>query len=113
MIGIRWAMIGGSAVSRMRYCLDCVGVDMATLYVGEPFWTDRNPAWEVTATGRAEEYISQTDFEMTVADWLAQHRISFRKTGNTTKSNSAGRIYQYHIRIADEQARTLFTLRWS
>jgi len=106
-------MIIGFGIRRMRCCLDCDGVDMATLYVGEPFLTDRNLAWEVTATGRAEEYISQTDFEMTVADWLAQHRISFHKTGNTTKSNSAGRIYQYHICIADEQARTLFTLRWS
>ena len=84
---------------------------MAHLYVGEPFWTDRTG--EITANSKPGQYISRSLFIEAVNDWLDEHQITYQWDGESTHEIDGIVTYQYHVRIANKQMRTLFALRWS
>jgi hypothetical protein len=84
---------------------------MATLYVGEQFWTDR--VYEVTARSQPGQYPSRSMFIEAVNKWLIKHDISYKWQGESTHDHDGVITYQYHVRIPVKHDRTLFALRWA
>ena len=84
---------------------------MATLYVGEQFWTDT--AWEVTARSVPGQYPSRSMFIEAVNDWMDEREIAYKWSGESTHEIEGVVTYQYHVRIVEKKSRILFALRWA
>lgn len=84
---------------------------MATLYTGEPFWTDRN--WVVTATSKKGQYKGRTEFIDAVNAWMDQQKIPYKWSGESTHEHNGAITYQYQVRLVEKKHRVLFALRWA
>lgn len=83
---------------------------MAQLYMGDLISGERYMA---TARGPASKYGDMARFKAAVNAWLAEQGTDYRWSGHYTHTRDLTITYYYTVRIADDQARTLFALRWS
>jgi hypothetical protein len=91
-------MIGGLSVSRMRCCLDCVGVDMVKLRGSHP---------AMTKFGRylLSKYNSDKHLQMITAELITRE---LRPYNGSAELDDA-----WLVRFDTEQDLTFFVLRWS
>ena len=85
---------------------------MATLYTGEPFWTDQ--AWVVTATSKKGRYSSRKEFIEAVNRWMDEHGMTYRWAGEHTHERNGRITYGYDVKIVSGgEHRTFFALKWA
>jgi hypothetical protein len=94
-------MIGGLSVSRMRCCLDCVGVDMVKLRGSHP---------AMTKFGRylLSKYNSDKHLQMITAELVTRELRPYNGSAESAELDDA-----WLVRFDTEQDLTFFVLRWS
>ena len=83
---------------------------MVQLYMGDLI---RGERYMATARGPAAQYGDMARFKAAVNVWLAQQGTDYRWSGHHTHTHGTTITHYYTVRIVDDQARTLFALRWS